>query len=60
MSSDEHNHFHFEQDYDKAKKWLQEIGWWDHVSTHGFSTDGWSIIATANAMWNERDEGVDK
>ena len=62
MSSDEHNHFHPEEGYKEAKKWLQEIGEWDYVSTHGFSADGWSIIATANVMWNKQRgaEGDDK
>lgn len=46
--------FHPELGYNEAEKWLREIGEWDYVSTHGFSTDGWSIIATANAMWNQR------
>jgi hypothetical protein len=45
-------HFHPTKDYDKAKAWLQEIGKWDYISTHGFSTDGWSIISTANSIWN--------
>lgn len=40
--------------YEEAKKWLQEIGEWEYVSTHGFSTDGWSIVATANAIWDKR------
>ena len=47
-------HFHPEKGYEEAKEWLQEIGKWDYVSTHGFSTDGWSIIATANAIWDKR------
>ena len=59
--TDEHNHFHPDKEgYEEAKKWLKEIGEWDYVSTHGLSTDGWSIVATANAMWNKRNEGVDK
>ena len=49
--------FHPQTGYDDAKKWLQEIGKWEYVSTHGFSTDGWSIIATANTMWDKRNGG---
>jgi hypothetical protein len=53
--TDEHNHFHPDKEgYKEAN------GEWDYVSTHGLSTDGWSIVATANAMWNKRNEGVDK
>ena len=47
MSSDEHNHFHPDKGYKEAKKWLQEIGEWENVNTHGFSTDGWRSIDTA-------------
>ena len=54
LSSDVSYRFHPQTGYDEAKKWLQEIGEWEYVSTHGFSTDGWSIVATANAMWNKR------
>ncbi len=46
--------FHPENGYNEAKKWLQEIGEWEYVNSHGFSTDGWSIIATANSMWDKR------
>lgn len=38
-----------------AKKWLQEIGKWEQVSTTGFSVDGWSIIETANWLWEQND-----
>lgn len=37
--------------YRQAEAWLREIGAWDYVSAHGFSTDGFSITETANAMW---------
>ena len=49
-----HYHFHPQKGYNEAKKWLQEIGEWNYVNTHGFSTDGWSIIATANAIWDKQ------
>lgn len=42
--------------YLEAKKWLKEIGQWEYVSTHGFSTDGYSIVEEANAIWNKRNE----
>lgn len=47
-------HFHPEKGYAEAQKWLKEIGEWEYVSTHGSSTDGWSIIATANSIWDKR------
>jgi len=53
-SVNSYKRFHPQTGYEEAKKWLQEIGEWDYVSTHGFSTDGWSIVATANSMWDER------
>jgi hypothetical protein len=37
--------------YKQAKEWLESTGKWEYISTHGFSTDGWSIIETANVMW---------
>jgi transcriptional regulator with XRE-family HTH domain len=43
---------HSASGYLKAKKWLEEIGEWDRVSTSGFSTDGWSIVSEANAILN--------
>lgn len=46
--------FHPEKGYSEAKTYLEEIGEWDYVSTHGFSTDGWTIIATANSIWDKR------
>ena len=39
--------------YEEVKKWLQEINEWDRVSNHGFSTDGWSIIQSANFLYNK-------
>ena len=45
-----------EKGYSEAKAYLEEIGEWDYVSTHGFSTDGWSIIATANSIWDNRNK----
>lgn len=38
--------------YLEAQKWLKDIGKWDMVSTKGFSTDGYSIVAEANAIWS--------
>lgn len=38
--------------YMQAKKWLKSIGKWEEVSTRGFSTDGWSIVAAANSIFN--------
>ncbi|MBN9293779.1 MAG: hypothetical protein J0G96_07360 [Flavobacteriia bacterium] len=40
--------------YSDAVEWLKEIGEWERVSTSGFSTDGYSIIATANVIWEKR------
>jgi hypothetical protein len=40
--------------YNAARKWLQSIGEWDKISTSGFSTDGFSITESANALWSER------
>ena len=40
--------------YSNAVRWLKEIGKWDYVSTHGQSTDGWSIIQTANVLWEQQ------
>ena len=53
-------HFHPDLDYDKAEAYLKEIGEWDYVSTHGFSVDGWSIIASANSIWDERNKNSTK
>lgn len=47
-------HFHSQNGYEEAKKWLIEIGEWDRVSTTGSSTDGWSIVATANVLWDKQ------
>ena len=53
--------FHPEKGYSEAKAYLEEIGEWDYVSSHGFSTDGWSIIASANAIWDKNNnEGIHK
>jgi len=43
--------------YSSAQAWLKEIGEWEWVSTSGFSTDGWSIIETANVIWEKRNRG---
>ena len=40
--------------YTKAKKWLKEVGEWEYVSTHGFSTDGWSIVDVANSIYRRK------
>jgi hypothetical protein len=58
MKNKKENHFHPTKDYDKAKAWLQEIDKWEYVNSHGFSTDGWSIIATANAMWDKQNKVI--
>ena len=44
--------------YSAAKAWLQEVGQWEYVSTHGFSCDGWSVTETANDIYRKLD--VDK
>jgi len=41
--------------YMEAKEWLKEIGEWDRISTTGFSTDGWSIVNSANSIWKKRE-----
>ncbi len=43
--------------YSAAQAWLKEIGEWERVSTYGFSTDGWSIVETANVIWETRNGG---
>ena len=40
--------------YENAVKWLKEQGKWEHVSTHGQSVDGWSIVETANVLWSQQ------
>ena len=42
--------------YLEAKNWLKEIYQWGYISTHGFSNDGWSIIAEANAIWDKKNK----
>lgn len=42
--------------YQEAKSWLKEIGQWEYVRTHGFSTDGYSIVEEANAIWQKRNQ----
>lgn len=37
--------------YTEAVKWLKEINQYNYLSTHGQSTDGLSIIHTANSLW---------
>jgi hypothetical protein len=39
--------------YIQAKRWLMEIGKWEEVSTRGFSTDGYTIVHTANLLWTK-------
>ena len=39
--------------YSSAQAWLKEIGEWERVSTSGVSTDGWSIIETANVIFEK-------
>lgn len=52
------HHFSFDvEGYSDAQAWLKEIGEWGRVSTSGFSTDGWSIIETANVIWEKRNGG---
>lgn len=43
--------------YSAAQLWLKEIGEWERVSKSGFSTDGWSIVETANVIWEKRNGG---
>lgn len=43
--------------YSAAQTWLKEIGEWERVSSSGFSTDGWSIVETANVIWEKRNGG---
>ena len=48
------HHFSFDTEgYCAAKKWLENIGEWERISTSGFSNDGWSIVATANDIWEK-------
>ncbi len=44
--------------YEQAVTWLKQIGKWGgaSASTHGQSTDGWSVINTANALWDKQVE----
>jgi hypothetical protein len=47
--------FDYDEDgYYDAIRWLKEIGLYEYISTHGQSVDGWSIIHTANAMWEQK------
>lgn len=39
--------------YTLAVKWLKENKHWSYVSNHGQSVDGWSIINTANSLYEE-------
>lgn len=47
------------QGYVDAVKYLKKIKKYKYVSTHGFSTDGWSIIGTANVFY-ENNENTNK
>lgn len=48
------NKFTFDPEgYKQAKEWLIEIGKWEVVSNGGFSVDGWSIIESANFLWEQ-------
>ena len=38
------------QGYLEAKKWLTEIGEFDRLNKSGFSTDGYSIVQSANVL----------
>lgn len=52
------DHFSYDSEgFSSAQAWLKEIDEWERVSTSGFSTDGWSIIQTANVIWNKRNSG---
>lgn len=42
------------QGYVDAVKYLKKIKKYKYVSTHGFSTDGWSIIGTANVFYEKK------
>ena len=42
--------------YQEAVDFLKSIGQWEYVSTHGFSTDGWSIMAEAEAIYKRMKE----
>ena len=37
--------------YKLAKEFLMNTGYWDQVSNHGLSTDGYSIIHEANSIY---------
>ena len=39
--------------YANAVDWLKENNKWDYVSKHGQSVDGWSIVHTANALYEQ-------
>jgi len=39
--------------YILAKAWLIDIGRED-ILTSGFSVDGWSVVAAANTIWNNK------
>jgi len=45
-------HFEYTQEgYIKAKEFLVSNGHWEQVSTRGLSTDGYSVIHEANAIY---------
>ena len=44
--------------YIAASEWLKSIGEWDRVSTSGFSTDGLSIVHSANAIYEKQQNEI--
>lgn len=58
MSSDCEDDFPMTAEgYLAAESWLKENGYWEKVSTTGFSVDGYSITETANYL-RKRKKGV--
>ena len=49
MEIQEHKFKSTPEGFIEAKAWLIEVGEWDNLAC--FSTDGWSIVAEANALW---------
>ena len=54
MSDDERKFPLTGEGCEAAISYLKEIGEWEYASTHGFSTDGYSITDTANYFWRKR------
>jgi len=46
--------------YTLAVKWLKQNKHWAYVSTHGQSVDGWSIIDTANSLYEKNQKELCK